>query len=211
MSDFRHATSIFGRGINYLPYTPPFSVCCLLTALYHFAFSRASRCFRVPIRNLIVVYRRRLTPETSIINALNEQLASGIENPHFTIAANFNEGVGLFASTEEVEIDVVLTEPSVTQATSYSVDGGASVSVNTTAKYFVSAQSSHETLSNTFSILAIDQDTGEVSGLVQKDGKLFKLEQRQGTPTLVTEVNFEPPRDWECKVLHGDLAPCWTT
>ena len=116
---------------------------CLFTGLSVFASAHSQH------------HRRRLTPNTSIINALNEELASGIENPQFTIAATFNDGVGLFASTEQVEIDVVLVEPSVTQLTSYSIDGGASTSVNTTAKYFVSNQSAKETQSGVFSILVM--------------------------------------------------------
>jgi hypothetical protein len=152
-------------------------------------------------------HRRRLTPNTSIINALNEQLASGVEKPHFTLTANFDDGGSLFVNNQQVEIDVVLTEPSVTQLTSYSIDGGASTFVNTTAKYFVSDQSASETLSDIFSILVIDEDKGVVSGLVQKDGKLLNLEQQQGKPTLVTEVNYEPPRDWECRAVDSHHAP----
>ncbi|KAL3788265.1 hypothetical protein HJC23_011897 [Cyclotella cryptica] len=149
--------------------------------------------------------RRRLTPNTSIISALKEQIASGIENPHFTLAANLNDGGGLFASNQQVEIDVVLTEPSVTQLTSYSIDGGASTPVQTTTKYFVADQSANETFSNFFSILSIDEDKGVVSGLVQKDGKLFNLEQRPGKPTVVTEVNYDPPKDWKCGVLDPSV------
>ena len=149
--------------------------------------------------------RRRLTPNMSIIEALNEQLTSGIEKPHFTLTANFKDGGGLFTSNEQVEIDVVLTEPSVTQSTSYSIDGAASTPVQATFKYFVSDH--NETLSNIFSILAIDEEQGVVKGLVQKDGKLLNFEQRQGTPTLVTEVNYEPPRDWECSAVDGPHAP----
>ena len=168
---------------------------CLFTGLYVFAGAHLEH------------RRRRLTPNMSIINALNEQLASGIENPHFTLTANFNDGGGLFASSEQVEIDVVLTEPSVTQLTSYSIDGGESTTVPTTAKYFVSDQRANETLSNIFSILVIDEDEGVVSGIVQKDGKLFNLEQRQGKPTSMTEVYYDTPKDWDCSVVHGDLAP----
>ncbi|KAL7517715.1 hypothetical protein ACHAWX_002611 [Stephanocyclus meneghinianus] len=152
-------------------------------------------------------HRRRLAPHMSIINALNEQLASGIEHPRFTLTADFSDGGGLFTSVEQVEVDVVLTQPSVGQSTSFSVDGGASSSVQTTSKFFVSDQIANETLSRHFAILSVDDDEGLVSGLVQKDGKLFKLEQRQGGSTFVTEVNYEPPKDWKCTVVHDHPDP----
>jgi hypothetical protein len=51
--------------------------------------------------------------------------------------------------------------------------------------------------------LAVDEDRGLVSGLVQKDGKLLKLEQRLGGPTFVTDARaFDPPEDWECTAAH---------
>eukprot|EP00804_Cyclotella_cryptica_P019495 CCRYP_006643-RH/>CCRYP_006643-RH protein AED:0.26 eAED:0.26 QI:170/1/0.9/1/0.77/0.9/10/0/645 len=152
-------------------------------------------------------HRRRLTPDVSIINALNEQLAIGVEHPRFTLTADFSSGGGLFQSAEQVEIDVVLTKPSVSQSTSFSVDGGMSTSVQTTSKIFVSDQIANETLTKQFAILTVDESKGLVSGLVQKDGKLLKLEQRQGGPTFVTEVNYDPPKDWECTVVPDRPDP----
>jgi hypothetical protein len=118
--------------------------------------------------------------------------------------ADFNGGGDLFASTEPVEIDVVLTKPSVSQATSFSVDGGPSTTVHTGGKFFVADRIANETLSKHFAILSVDEDKGLVSGLVQKDGKLLKLEQRQGEPTFVTEVNYDPPKNWECTVVADE-------
>ncbi|KAL3803899.1 hypothetical protein HJC23_004061 [Cyclotella cryptica] len=145
-------------------------------------------------------HRRRLSPNMSIINELNEQLASGIEHPRFTLTADLKSGDDNFASAEQVEVDVVLTNPSVSQSTSFSVDGGASKFVQTTSKFFVADQAADETLSKHFALVFVDEDEGLVSGLVQKDGKLLKLEQRQGRATFMTEVHYDPPRDWECTV-----------
>ncbi|KAL7518619.1 hypothetical protein ACHAWX_004271 [Stephanocyclus meneghinianus] len=149
-------------------------------------------------------HRRRLAPNVSIINAMNEQLESGIKHPRFKLMADFDGGSGLFASTEPVEIDVVLTKPSVSQATSFSVDKGPSTTVQTVGKFFVADQITNETLSKYFAILSVDEDKGLVSGLVQKDGKLLKLEQHQGEPTFVTEVNYDPPKNWECTVVADE-------
>lgn len=146
--------------------------------------------------------RRRLSPDASIINALHEQMSEGIAHPRFTLTAQYEvQGGGLFASPEPFEIDVMLTNPSVAETTSFSVDGGPRTSVQSTSKFFI-ADSDHE-LSKEFVILAVDEDRGLVSGLVQKDGKLLKLEQRLGGPTFVTEARaFDPPKDWECTVAH---------
>eukprot|EP00956_Cyclotella_meneghiniana_P001412 scaffold1548_cov35-Cyclotella_meneghiniana.AAC.1 len=77
--------------------------------------------------------RRRLTSDTNIIGALHEQLSQGIDHPRFTLTANsiLNEG-NLFTNAEEsFEIDVVLTDPSVSHSSSFSVDGGPPISVQT--------------------------------------------------------------------------------
>jgi hypothetical protein len=153
--------------------------------------------------------RRRLAPDTNIINALHEQLANGIDHPRFTLTADYSGGSGLFASSTTFEVDVVLTNPSVGQTTSFSVDGGPSTSVQSTSKFFISDQlANDETASKHFAILSVDEEKGLVSGLVQKDGKLLKLEQRQGGPAVVTEARpFDPPKDWKCTVQHEAPEP----
>ncbi|KAL7483314.1 hypothetical protein ACHAW6_008965 [Cyclotella cf. meneghiniana] len=145
--------------------------------------------------------RRRLVPEASIIDELSEQLANGIENPRFTIAAKFDGGDNLFASPYPFEIDVVLTKPSVTELTSFSGDDGVSSPVKTSIKLLVADQTLQDgTRADHFAILAVDEDKGSVSGIVQKNKKLLKLEQHQGGETVVTEVNYYPPKNWTCLV-----------
>eukprot|EP00804_Cyclotella_cryptica_P018048 CCRYP_008333-RD/>CCRYP_008333-RD protein AED:0.09 eAED:0.09 QI:172/1/1/1/0.70/0.72/25/1395/1365 len=155
--------------------------------------------------------RRRLAPEASIIDALSQQLADGIEHPRFTIAANYFDGdSNLFDGSGPFEIDVVLTNPSVTELTSFSVDGISSP-VKNSIKLLVADQSLQDgTRANNFAILAVDENKGSVSGIVQKNKKLLKLEQSQGGETLVTEVNYNPPTNWTCLVdatMYGEPNP----
>lgn len=114
----------------------------------------------------------------------------------------------MFASSEPFEINVVLTNPSVGESTSFSVDGGPSSSVQSTSKFFISDQISDEDSTKHFAILRVDEEQGLVSGLVQKDGKLLKLEQRSGEPTFVSEAKgFDPPKDWKCTVASDEHTP----
>eukprot|EP00956_Cyclotella_meneghiniana_P036100 scaffold121425_cov36-Cyclotella_meneghiniana.AAC.1 len=106
--------------------------------------------------------RRRLTSDTNIIGALHEQLSQGIDHPRFTLTANSipNEG-NLFTNADEsFEIDVVLTDPSVSQSSSFSVDGGPPTSVQTKAKFFISDQDHDGNQSKDFSILHVDEEQG---------------------------------------------------
>jgi ABC-type nickel/cobalt efflux system permease component RcnA len=154
-------------------------------------------------------HRRRLSPDTNIINALHEQMAEGIDHPRFTLTAEYEtQGGGLFTSSEPFDIDVVLTNPSVAETTSFSVDGGPRTSVQSTSKFFIADDISDLDLSKQFAILTVDEEQGLVSGLVQKDGKLLRLEQRLGGPTFVTEASaFDPPKDWKCTVAHDTHTP----
>jgi hypothetical protein len=150
------------------------------------------------------LHHRRLSPSESIIAALDSQLASGIAHPHFTITANPSEGENLFAPTTPFEISVALTKSSVTEETSFSIDGGESAAVTSNVQFLVSAEDErNDGQPPAFAILAVDRDSNTVSGLVQKDGKLVKLEQLEGGQTTATEVDFIPPKDWACTVVHG--------
>ena len=150
------------------------------------------------------LHRRRLSPSESIIAALDSQLANGIAHPHFTITANPSQDENLFAPTTPFEISVALTKSSVTEETSISLDGRESDVMTSNVQFLVSAEEEGEDgRPPAFAILAIDRDSNTVSGLVQKNGKLVKLEQLQGGQTTATEVNFIPPKDWACTVVHG--------
>ena len=77
------------------------------------------------------------------------------------------------------------------------MDGGPPTSVQTKSKFFISDQGHDGNQSKDFSILHVDEEQWLVSGLVQKDGVLFKLEQRRGGSTVVSEVrDYKPSEDW---------------
>lgn len=163
--------------------------------------------------------RRFLSPEADIIDELNSQLAEGIRHPRFTLTAVSSHGA-LFADNGNnnnnnknnsplFEIDVVLINPSVTDSTSFSSDGSfdhpSPVHNLKTTKLLV-ADRAESSSSRVFAVLAVNETSGVVSGIVQKDGRLYRLEQNDG-PTVVVEVNYDPPNNnnWTCLVnsTHG--------
>ena len=142
--------------------------------------------------------RRRLSPKASIIDELNSQLADGIKHPRFTLTAS-GGGSNLFTAASPFEIDVVLTNPSVSESTSFSVDGFNS-SVQNPMKLLVADRASRNQSSGEFAILSVNEKNSSVSGIVQKDKQLFRLEQLKDGLTVVTEVNYVPPNNWTCLV-----------
>jgi len=140
--------------------------------------------------------RRRLAPEASIIHELEQQMSQGIKHPRFSITALFNEGQELItADTELFEFDVVLTNPSVTSLTTFSV-GGFTSFVENPIKLLVA---DHEnTISNDFAILTVNEKDGSVSGIVQKGNRFMKIEQRRDEHTVAASLVFDPNEHWEC-------------
>eukprot|EP00804_Cyclotella_cryptica_P019111 CCRYP_019454-RA/>CCRYP_019454-RA protein AED:0.10 eAED:0.10 QI:0/0.93/0.88/1/0.87/0.88/17/304/1304 len=153
--------------------------------------------------------RRRLNPEASIVDELSTQLADGVEHPRFTIAANYLDGdSNLFTESalEPFEIDVVLTNPSVTESTSFSADGISS-QVKNSIKLLVADQNIEDGIRvNNFAILAVDEKKGSVRGIVQKNKQLVQLEQLSGRPTTISEVIFDPGDNWTCFLDHDDAG-----
>ena len=141
------------------------------------------------LHSAIAKSQRRLSPESSIADELNAQLTEGVAHPRFTITANYNEGSGdnLFIA-EPFEIDVVLSNSSVGDGTTFSAEGIHSP-VSTSTKLLVADDSN-------FAIIAVDED-GSVKGLVQKDSMIVSLEQSDGAVVVVNQVQFEE-EDWEC-------------
>jgi hypothetical protein len=145
--------------------------------------------------------RRRLAPDASIISEINQQLEDGISHPRFTISALLNGDNYLFTDdTETFEIDVVLTNPSVSELTSFSTDGFSRL-VEDPIKILVSDNSNDHT--NDFAVLVVDEKKGSVSGIVQKNSKFVKLYQRDGS-TVATEIIFDPDEEWECMFDEHD-------
>lgn len=139
--------------------------------------------------------RRRLAPGASIISELNEQLNDGISHPRFSISALLKGDVtsnSLTEDTEVFEIDVVLTNPSVGESTTFSVKG-FNRPVEDTVKLLVADNPKD------FAILAVDEKAGSVSGIAQKDNHMFvKIEQLRDGPTVATQIVFDPGENWEC-------------
>lgn len=150
--------------------------------------------------------RRRLTPGSSIINELKHQLKEGIKHPRFSITAlvNQNDENNLFTSdsSDLIEIDVVLANPSVDTMTTFSVRG-FNRPVQTPMMLLVADNSN--THSGDFAILSVDEKKETVSGIVQKDNKFVKLEQRRSGQTVVTPLSFDPDEDWECMLDKHDV------
>eukprot|EP00804_Cyclotella_cryptica_P013844 CCRYP_018166-RA/>CCRYP_018166-RA protein AED:0.04 eAED:0.04 QI:236/1/1/1/0.88/0.7/10/1397/394 len=149
---------------------------------------------------------RKLTPDANIIQELNHQLASGVAHPRFTLTANF--AGDFFTSPEPFEIDVVMTNPSVDEATTFSVEDGPIKPVNSTVNYLISDQTSSSDPflkgRNEFSLIAVDALNGSVKGIIQKGDKLMKLEQVDGGSAIVTEVSYDPPKDWKCSTQEKE-------
>lgn len=140
--------------------------------------------------------RRRLAPDASIIKELKQQLNDGISHPRFSITALFSEGSSLTEyHTELFEIDVVMTNPSVSESTTFSVEG-FNRPVESPIKLLVADDANPQ--SDDFAILAVNEKDGSVSGLVRQNNKFVKLEQSRDEQTRASQIIFDPDEDWEC-------------
>eukprot|EP00956_Cyclotella_meneghiniana_P024609 scaffold49680_cov63-Cyclotella_meneghiniana.AAC.2 len=152
--------------------------------------------------------RRRLEPNANIAAIIDEEISKGVKHPRFTLTAAIestsqqNSLRSLSSGTAELfEVHVVLTDPSVSESTSISANGGESHSANITTKLLV-ADHHHvaDESSSTFVILAVDEDNGSVKGIIQKDNRLVKWVQEAGETAVVSDASFNPPKDWTCGV-----------
>jgi hypothetical protein len=152
--------------------------------------------------------RRRLEPTANIAAVINDEISKGVKHPRFTLTAAFDSGATQTggstrsfrnsATPQSFEVDVVLTDPSVTDDTSFSVNGGESKSANSTIKFLVA---DHQSPTDTdFVILAVDEESGTVKGIVQKGTQLVKWVQDSGGVAVVSDASFDPPQDWTCDV-----------
>ena len=140
---------------------------------------------------------RRLEPTANIANAIEEEIAKGVKHPRFTLSAAFENNA--FVAPEPFEVHVVMTDPSVNEATTFSIDGGLSKpAVGDTTKLLIADH--HSGLTSDFAILTVDEKDGTVSGIVQKDNRLVKWVQSVGGAAIVSEANYDPPKDWTCAV-----------
>lgn len=150
--------------------------------------------------------RRRLEPTANLADIINEEITRGASHPRFTLTAAFEPQPSGFmrsfrsAAPEIFELDVVLTDPSVTEATSFSIGGGESKQTNSTVKFLVADHQSAD--STDFAILAVDEEAGTVKGIVQKNNQLVQWVQYPGGVAFVSEASFTPPQDWTCTVVE---------
>lgn len=91
-----------------------------------------------------------------------------------------------------------MTNPSVTEATSFSIDGGPSKSVGSSSIRYLIADPSTEDGTHEFVVLAVDIDKGTVRGLVQRGHKIVSLSQDDGGSATVTDASSARSREWKC-------------
>lgn len=140
---------------------------------------------------------RRLDPTANIANAIEEEIAKGIKHPRFTLSAAFESNA--FVEPETFEVHVVMTDPSVNEVTTFSIDGDSSKpAVVDTTKLLIADH--HADLTSNFAILTVDEKVGTVSGIVQKDNRLVKWVQIVGGSAILSEANYDLPKDWTCTV-----------
>ena len=154
--------------------------------------------------------RRRLEPTANVADVINQEISKGVKHPRFTLVGVLDSTVqqsGLKRSftrssdtPESFEVDVVLTDPSVTEATSLSMGGGESKPANSITKFLVADHQAVD--SNDFAILAVDEESGTVKGIVQKGNQLVKWVQYPGGVAFVSDASFDPPQDWTCTVVE---------
>lgn len=177
-----------------------FLVLCVLVVLY---FPNASTA--VPTN------RRRLRPSDNIIQYLENERVRGKLRPRFTLVGKIPQGVVgpvEFASDEsDYDIDVVVANPSVTRSTTYSVRGGRSQPVRPpTVKYLVSDPNSAIGAGIPFALLAVDESTNKVAGIVQKNNEeMMKVEQTQGGALTFTPEEKFVAEPWDCGVTSDFL------
>ena len=143
--------------------------------------------------------RRSLKADSSIVTALIEELDAGIQNPRFTLTANHDSEANLFASTEPFQVNVVMTNPSVTEDTSFSINGGESKPVGPSPiRYLIADPEAQDGAPNQFAILAVNIDDGTVRGLVRQGKTTVSLSQDVGGPATVSDASHTPSKDWKC-------------
>ncbi|KAL7532867.1 hypothetical protein ACHAXR_004898, partial [Thalassiosira sp. AJA248-18] len=151
----------------------------------------------------------------NIIEFLDEQHAAGIARPHFTLVGRYNaasnaDGGG--RSLEEgdlFEIDLVEAAPSVTSATTYSVEGKEGVFTmgdNYETNRYILVAANHD--EGDFALVVVDKKKNQVDGMAMRggEGQLMKVQQLPGASIVVTEGTV-PPSNWTCGVPDSAASP----
>ena len=129
---------------------------------------------------------------------------------HFTIKAELS-GNNLFGSTTEVSMDVMeAVNPAVTEETIILDGSGRKTPMGGDMLHtLLVSDMSTDDGRETFTLLAIDPETDEVHGYVEKKGsKAMKIKQKMGGKTTAEEEDEElmvaSMPDWECGVGKED-------
>jgi hypothetical protein len=140
-----------------------------------------------------------LEPFDNVLYAIKEEQDNGVAFPRLTLQTEM----------PNLNVDVVLTNPSVTNTTTFSIDGGESKLVKSSSTKFLVADYdiTEGSSKNDFAILAIDEENATVKGLVQKDNKLFSWDQRFGEAAAVSNAKIDLPQNWTFRVVKKEQEP----
>ncbi|KAL7511561.1 hypothetical protein ACHAXN_008515 [Cyclotella atomus] len=140
-----------------------------------------------------------LEPFDNVLDAIKEEQDNGVAFPRLTLQTEM----------PNLNVDVVLTNPSVTNTTTFSIDGGESKLVKSSSTKFLVADYdiTEGSSKNDFAILAIDEENATVKGLVQKDNKLFSWDQRFGEAAAVSNAKIDLPQNWTFRVVKKEQEP----
>ena len=131
-----------------------------------------------------------LDPGTSIAQEIRKEHANGNSRPMFTLH-------GKFRDKSDFAIQVREPVQAVTPETTISEYGGASNAVGELSHTLLVANMDAEE-SGTIALIAVDNNTDEVDGIVQKNNEKMKFKQKKGGRASVSEsLAFTPPA-WEC-------------
>ena len=155
---------------------------------------------------------RRLGPTDNVIDTLNQERMKG-KYPRLILTAFFDrdEHSGLKGQLKRVldsspfEVKVVLTDPSVDDSTSLSIDGSQSKPTNSTIEFLVADHQGESVPNDEFVFLVADEERGTIRGLVQKENRLYTWDQVVGKEAVVSEAHVVPPDNWTCAVVDQTL------
>ena len=160
--------------------------------------------------------RRKLSPDESIGEHMKQLRGDGEgkgkgggrgkkSKQGFTVTTEIapgSEGQGT-----ELALDVVEAEPAVTPDTILSRDGRTGSPIGDAMLALLVADTSTVDGSDTFAILAVDDETDEVHGLVEmKNAKAYKIKQGKAQKATATEEIVMSAPHWECGVANDNFV-----
>lgn len=145
--------------------------------------------------------RRKLMPGSSIAQEVRNEHATGNSHPKFTLTG---EVAG--QSGNAFSIHVREPVPAVTSETTFSSFNGPKETVGNLGFTLLVADSDSDEEDGTIAIIAINDVTEEVNGIVQKKGQNMKFTQTKGNPAWAIEAEEFIPPAWACGVGSEEEA-----